>query len=191
MVPATVATPSDLKVSLAATKDRGVFAVSVRNVSHRGISVVMGSRCGDSKDLNSVSYRLTNEAVVTVDFDDMTGTEPCSTHVLFIVDLIPGGSYTWDMHLDYTTLVGDEALLRAVTSGNHAYRLQAVLKAEGGVGRSEKSAKYRCGEAPQSPPWCRSSRRQKVRRRSEIRGKGTPLSRISSLQKDMSDVVVV
>jgi hypothetical protein len=133
---------ADLKVILSATRERSVFTASVRNVSHRGLSVVMGLRCGDSKWLRSVRYRLTNEFVVTIDFDDMTGTEPCETPGLLIVNLTPGGSYTWNMHLADTNLAGDKALLRAATSGNHAYMLQAVLKAGSGDGPLEKSAKY-------------------------------------------------
>ena len=135
----------EIKISVAATKDPNTFTISIRNVSHHGLSLVLGDLCAENID--SVSYRLTNYMLVEVRFAELG--RPCGGNVgALMANLAPGECYTYDMHLDETTLAGDDALLHAVTEGKYSYRLQAIVDGQKGINAEEwmggidKTAKY-------------------------------------------------
>ncbi len=143
----------EIEIFVAPTKDPNVFPVSLKNVGLRGLSLVLGGGCASSgarnHDITSVSYELINEYLVTIHFEELG--RPCGGNLhLVIADLAPGECYTYDVHLDDTTLAGDQALVGTVTAGNHFYSLRALVDGEKGIHEWQwtgltRNAKY--------PPW--------------------------------------
>jgi hypothetical protein len=117
----------EIKISVASTKDPNTYTVSLRNVSQHGLSVVLGEGCsGSSKDITSITYRLSNYMMVSIDFVELG--RPCAGNLRVVMaDLAPGERYTYEMQLDDTTLFGDENLVRAVSAGKYSYKLQALV----------------------------------------------------------------
>ena len=126
----------EIEIFVVPSRDPNVFPVSLKNAGLRSLSLVLGGGCArnDAKnhDITSVSYELINESLVTIHFEELG--RPCAGnfHVV-IADLAPGECYTYDMHLDDTTLAGDQALFGSVTAGNHLYSLQAVADGKRGI----------------------------------------------------------
>jgi hypothetical protein len=141
-------TASEVRISIAPTKDPNIFTISLRNVSHHGLSLDLGGGCESDSDITAVSYRLISEGVVTINFEETGSIPPCSAVLYRIADLAPAECYTYNMHLDHTTLFFDEGLVHAATAGHHFYRLQALANGEKGVDSEqwtkaiEKMAKY-------------------------------------------------
>lgn len=130
---------SEVKISIVSTKDPNTFTISLRNVSQHSLSLDLGGVCGSDDDITAVSYKLTSEGVVTINFE--TFGSPCSEVLYKIVNLASAECYTYNMHLDHTTLFFDEGLVHAATAGLHYYRLQALAHGES-EDRTEAIRKY-------------------------------------------------
>ena len=120
----------EIKISIASTKDPNLYAVTLRNLSQHGLTVVLGDICDGQ--ISTVTYKLKNE--ISVDLSFISMGMPCGGNFgPLTADLAPSGCYTYDMHLDETGLGWDQALLRAASAGEEFYRLQALIDGEEGI----------------------------------------------------------
>jgi hypothetical protein len=119
-------------ISVSRTPDPYVFKISLRNVSGRGFTVVLGSHCsGVLATLEAIHYRLTNIYTAQVEFSEMG--MPCTgTFGPFTQDLPPGEDYSYEMDLRNTTLGVDEDFLKVLTSEHQLFNLQAVADGQKG-----------------------------------------------------------
>jgi hypothetical protein len=123
----------EITISVTPTKNPNVFTIALHNIGQRGLSVVLGGGCTRShSDITAVTYRLMNEGLVDIDFQELG--RPCAGNYSFTVaDLAPSESYSYDMYLDDTTLAVDEGLMHAVNAGKAFYVLWAVVDGQKGI----------------------------------------------------------
>jgi len=143
---------TEITISVTPTKDPNVFMIALQNVGQHGLSVVLGGGCTEShSDVTAVTYRLINEGLVQIDFRELG--RPCAGNYSFTVaDLVPGGSYSYDMHVDDTTLAMDEGLMHAVNAGKAFYLLRVIVDGEKGI-EENHWGKGSMKEAGKFPLW--------------------------------------